>query len=318
MDIAEKRLPQDGHFRTRIANRDVNIRTSVIPTVFGEKAVLRLLASGNMVSDAETFGMNQAHFEQFSKMLEAPNGMIYITGPTGSGKTTTLYMALQKLSNRKVNIATIEDPVEWNIPRVNQCQVNAVAGLTFERGLRSLLRQDPDIIMVGETRDEETASISVRAAITGHLVFSTLHTNDAVSSIIRLIDMGVEPYMVANSLVGLVAQRLVRVVCPECGYWDEPTEQEKAFIGPKIKRVRRAHGCNSCSHTGYVGRRAIHEILCVDNQMRRMITQKTPMDELRSYATHYLGMESLTDEALKLVADGITTVEELKKVAYYI
>lgn len=318
MDIAEKRLPQDGHFRTRIANRDVNIRTSVIPTVFGEKAVLRLLASGNMVADAETFGMNQAHFEQFSRMLEAPNGMIYITGPTGSGKTTTLYMALQKLSNRKVNIATIEDPVEWNIPRVNQCQVNAVAGLTFERGLRSLLRQDPDIIMVGETRDEETASISVRAAITGHLVFSTLHTNDAVSSIIRLIDMGVEPYMVANSLVGLVAQRLVRVVCPECGYWDGPTEQEKAFIGPKIKRVRRAHGCNSCSHTGYVGRRAIHEILCVDNQMRRMITQKTPMDELRSYATHYLGMESLTDEALKLVADGITTVEELKKVAYYI
>lgn len=318
MDIAEKRLPQDGHFRTRIANRDVNIRTSVIPTVFGEKAVLRLLASGNMVADAETFGMNQAHFEQFSKMLEAPNGMIYITGPTGSGKTTTLYMALQKLSNRKVNIATIEDPVEWNIPRVNQCQVNTVAGLTFERGLRSLLRQDPDIIMVGETRDEETAAISVRAAITGHLVFSTLHTNDAVSSIIRLIDMGVEPYMVANSLVGLVAQRLVRVVCPECGYWDEPTEQEKAFIGPKITRVRRAQGCNSCSHTGYVGRRAIHEILCVDNQMRRMITQRTPMDELRSYATHYLGMESLTDEALKLVADGITTVEELKKVAYYI
>lgn len=318
MDIAEKRLPQDGHFRTRIANRDVNIRTSVIPTVFGEKAVLRLLASGNMVADAETFGMNQAHFEQFSKMLEAPNGMIYITGPTGSGKTTTLYMALQKLSNRKVNIVTIEDPVEWNIPRVNQCQVNTVAGLTFERGLRSLLRQDPDIIMVGETRDEETAAISVRAAITGHLVFSTLHTNDAVSSIIRLIDMGVEPYMVANSLVGLVAQRLVRVVCPECGYWDEPTEQEKAFIGPKITRVRRAQGCNSCSHTGYVGRRAIHEILCVDNQMRRMITQRTPMEELRSYATHYLGMESLTDEALKLVADGTTTVEELKKVAYYI
>ena len=318
MDIAEKRLPQDGHFRTRIANRDVNIRTSVIPTVFGEKAVLRLLASGNMVADAETFGMNQAHFEQFSKMLEAPNGMIYITGPTGSGKTTTLYMALQKLSNRKVNIATIEDPVEWNIPRVNQCQVNTVAGLTFERGLRSLLRQDPDIIMVGETRDEETAAISVRAAITGHLVFSTLHTNDAVSSIIRLIDMGVEPYMVANSLVGLVAQRLVRVVCPECSYWDEPTEQEKAFIGPKITRVRRAQGCNSCSHTGYVGRRAIHESLCVDNQMRRMITQRTPMEELRSYATHYLGMESLTDEALKLVADGTTTVEELKKVAYYI
>ena len=318
MDIAEKRLPQDGHFRTKILNRDVNIRTSVIPTVFGEKAVLRLLASGGTVADAEYFGMNKEHFEQFSRMLEAPNGMIYITGPTGSGKTTTLYMALQKLSDRKVNIATIEDPVEWNIPRVNQCQVNPVAGLTFERGLRSLLRQDPDIIMVGETRDEETASISVRAAITGHLVFSTLHTNDAVSSIIRLIDMGVEPYMVANSLVGLVAQRLVRVVCPECGYWDEPTEQEKAFIGPKIHRVRRASGCNSCNHTGYVGRRAIHEILCIDNAMRKMITERTPMEELRSYATEHLGMSSLKDEALKLVEEGTTTVEELKKVAYYV
>ena len=318
MDIAEKRLPQDGHFRTKILNRDVNIRTSVIPTVFGEKAVLRLLASGGTVADAEYFGMNKEHFEQFSRMLEAPNGMIYITGPTGSGKTTTLYMALQKLSDRKVNIATIEDPVEWNIPRVNQCQVNPVAGLTFERGLRSLLRQDPDIIMVGETRDEETASISVRAAITGHLVLSTLHTNDAVSSIIRLIDMGVEPYMVANSLVGLVAQRLVRVVCPECGYWDEPTEQEKAFIGSRIHRVRRASGCNSCNHTGYVGRRAIHEILCIDNAMRKMITERTPMEELRSYATEHLGMSSLKDEALKLVEEGTTTVEELKKVAYYI
>ncbi len=318
MDIAEKRLPQDGHFRTKILNRDVNIRTSVIPTVFGEKAVLRLLASGGTVADAEYFGMNKEHFEQFSRMLEAPNGMIYITGPTGSGKTTTLYMALQKLSDRKVNIATIEDPVEWNIPRVNQCQVNPVAGLTFERGLRSLLRQDPDIIMVGETRDEETASISVRAAITGHLVLSTLHTNDAVSSIIRLIDMGVEPYMVSNSLVGLVAQRLVRVVCPECGYWDEPTEQEKAFIGSRIHRVRRASGCNSCNHTGYVGRRAIHEILCIDNAMRKMITERTPMEELRSYATEHLGMSSLKDEALKLVEEGTTTVEELKKVAYYI
>lgn len=317
MDIAEKRLPQDGHFRTTILDHDVNIRTSVIPTVFGEKAVLRLLASGSTVADAEHFGMNREHFEQFSKMLEAPNGMIYITGPTGSGKTTTLYMALQKLSDRKVNIATIEDPVEQNIPRVNQCQVNTVAGLTFERGLRSLLRQDPDIIMVGETRDEETASISVRAAITGHLVFSTLHTNDAVSSIIRLVDMGVEPYMVANSLIGLVAQRLVRVVCPECGYWDEPTPQEQLFIGPKIRRVRRAPGCNSCSHTGYAGRRAIHEILCVDNTLRKMITERVSMEQMREYASGHLGMTSLKDEALKLVEDGTTTVEELKKVAYY-
>ena len=304
---------------TRLANGSrVNIVLQPIAIDGSAISIRKFPEQPFVMEDLIRFGAITEEAAEFLKVLVLSGYNIFVSGGTGSGKTTTLYMALQKLSNRKVNIATIEDPVEWNIPRVNQCQVNAVAGLTFERGLRSLLRQDPDIIMVGETRDEETASISVRAAITGHLVFSTLHTNDAVSSIIRLIDMGVEPYMVANSLVGLVAQRLVRVVCPECGYWDEPTEQEKAFIGPKITRVRRAQGCNSCSHTGYVGRRAIHEILCVDNQMRRMITQRTPMEELRSYATHYLGMESLTDEALKLVADGTTTVEELKKVAYYI
>ena len=304
---------------TRLANGSrVNIVLQPIAIDGSAISIRKFPEQPFVMEDLIRFGAITEEAAEFLKVLVLSGYNIFVSGGTGSGKTTTLYMALQKLSNRKVNIATIEDPVEWNIPRVNQCQVNTVAGLTFERGLRSLLRQDPDIIMVGETRDEETAAISVRAAITGHLVFSTLHTNDAVSSIIRLIDMGVEPYMVANSLVGLVAQRLVRVVCPECGYWDEPTEQEKAFIGPKITRVRRAQGCNSCSHTGYVGRRAIHEILCVDNQMRRMITQRTPMEELRSYATHYLGMESLTDEALKLVADGTTTVEELKKVAYYI
>lgn len=318
MDIAEKRVPQDGHFRTGIMNRDVNVRVSVVPTVFGEKAVLRLLASAGTIADAETFGMKQEHYEQFARMLEAPNGMIYITGPTGSGKTTTLYLALQKLSDRKVNIATIEDPVERTIPRVNQCQVNPVAGLTFSRGLRSLLRQDPDIIMVGETRDEETASISVRAAITGHLVLSTLHTNDAVSSIIRLIDMGVEPYMAASSLVGLVAQRLVRVVCPECGYWDDPTHQEAMMLGPSVRRVRRARGCNSCNHTGYMGRRAIHEILCVDERLRKMITDRAPLEELRGYAHSVLHMSSLKEEAEKLVEQGVTTVEELRRVAYYI
>ena len=256
---------------TRLANGSrVNIVLQPIAIDGSAISIRKFPEQPFVMEDLIRFGAITEEAAEFLKVLVLSGYNIFVSGGTGSGKTTTLYMALQKLSNRKVNIATIEDPVEWNIPRVNQCQVNTVAGLTFERGLRSLLRQDPDIIMVGETRDEETASISVRAAITGHLVFSTLHTNDAVSSIIRLIDMGVEPYMVANSLVGLVAQRLVRVVCPECGYWDEPTEQEKAFIGPKIKRVRRAQGCNSCSHTGYVGRRAIHEILCVDNQMRRI------------------------------------------------
>lgn len=318
LDIAEKRLPQDGHFRHRVLNDDINIRVSVIPTVYGEKAVLRLLTSNSRIDRSENFGMNDSHYEEFCKMLEAPNGIIYITGPTGSGKTTTLYMALSRISNRKVNIATIEDPVERHLPRINQSQVNNVAGMTFERGLRSLLRQDPDIIMVGETRDSETAAISVRAAITGHLVFSTLHTNDAVTSIIRLIDMGVEPYLVANSLIGLVAQRLVRKICPQCGYWYEPTLDERLFIGGKIPKVRRGKGCNSCNQTGYSGRKAIHEILSVDHTMRKMITNRASMEELQEYAVNERHMTTLKEEALKLVEEGITTVEELKKVAFYL
>ena len=260
--------------------------------------------------------------EQVMKLSELNKGLVLVTGPAGSGKSTTLACMIEEINETKEDhIITLEDPLEFLHQHkksiVSQREVN-MDTVNYVTSLRAALRQSPDVILLGEMRDYETIQVVMTAAETGHLVFSTLHTNDAVSSIIRLIDMGVEPYMVANSLVGLVAQRLVRVVCPECGYWDEPTEQEKAFIGPKITRVRRAQGCNSCSHTGYVGRRAIHEILCVDNQMRRMITQRTPMEELRSYATHYLGMESLTDEALKLVADGTTTVEELKKVAYYI
>ena len=210
LDIAEKRIPQDGHFRIRLEGENVNVRVSVIPTVFGEKAVLRLLSSNSVIAHADQYGMDIKTYRRFQEMLRSPNGIIYLTGPTGSGKTTTLYMILEHLAKRQVNISTIEDPVEKNLARVNQMQVNNTAGLTFDSGLRALLRQDPDIIMVGETRDAETAAISVRAAITGHLVFSTLHTNNAVSSIVRLVDMGLEPYLIANSLVGVVAQRLVR------------------------------------------------------------------------------------------------------------
>lgn len=317
MDIAEKRVPQDGHFRYRVMNDDINIRVSVMPTVFGEKAVLRLLITNSHIDDVENFGMSKEHYIEFSRMLEAPNGIVYITGPTGSGKTTTLYMALAKMSQSKVNIATIEDPVEKTLPRINQSQVNTMAGMTFERGLRSLLRQDPDIIMVGETRDSETASISVRAAITGHLVFSTLHTNDAVSSVVRLIDMGVEPYLVANSLIGIVAQRLVRKVCPECGYWTKPTEEETLLVG-RLPRIRKGRGCNVCNHTGYSGRKAIHEILSIDHQMRKMIAKGATMEELNEYAVNERNMVTLRDEVLKLVEEGVTTVEEMKKVAFYI
>jgi type IV pilus assembly protein PilB len=231
LDIAERRIPQDGHFKTNIDGTPVNVRVSVIPTVFGEKAVLRLLASAATIDHSGTFGMNDRNYQIVSNMLRSPNGIIYVTGPTGSGKSTTLYMILSELSQRAVNISTIEDPVEKNLPKLNQMQVNNTAGLTFEIGLRALLRQDPDVIMLGETRDAETASISVRAAITGHLVLSTLRTNDAASSVTRLIDMGIEPYMLANSLVGIIAQRLVRKVCPDCAEWGEPTEEENRIVG---------------------------------------------------------------------------------------
>ncbi len=216
LDIAEKRIPQDGHFRVRTESGPVNIRVSLIPTVFGEKAVLRVLTSSGQLDYAGQFGMDDESYQRFLPMLNCSNGIIYITGPTGSGKSTTLYMVLDYLSERMLNISTIEDPVEKNVPGINQTQVNPPAGLTFEVGLRALLRQDPDVIMVGETRDKETAEISVRAAITGHVVLSTLHTNDAASSIVRLEDMGVETYLVANSLVGMVAQRLMRKVCTNC------------------------------------------------------------------------------------------------------
>ena len=233
LDIAERYLPQDGHFRTMVAGNDVNVRVSVIPTVHGEKAVLRLLSNNTPIDFRTTYGMGPEDYERFCHILDTPNGIIFLTGPTGSGKTTTLYMVLQALANEKVNISTIEDPVERNLARVNQMQVNETAGLTFGAGLRALMRQDPDIIMVGETRDAETASIAVRAAITGHLVLSTLHTNDAASSVDRLVDMGVAPYMVATSLAGIVAQRLMRKVCPHCATQRPATDHELELLGAR-------------------------------------------------------------------------------------
>ncbi|MEF9945397.1 MAG: ATPase, T2SS/T4P/T4SS family [Lachnospiraceae bacterium] len=318
MDIAEKRVPQDGHFKMNLENDNINMRVSVIPTVYGEKAVLRLLSNRAPIDHSKTFGMTEANFEKFHPFLSSPNGILYLTGPTGSGKTTTLYMILQELLKRNVNISTIEDPVEKNLERVNQMQVNVMSGLTFEMGLRALLRQDPDIIMVGETRDAETASISVRAAITGHLVLSTLHTNNAVSSIVRLRDMGLEPYMVANSLVGIVAQRLVRKVCPDCGEVIETTELDREVLGADVKVVKRAVGCSKCNNTGYKGRVAIHEIVSIDREIRKMIAAGETMEAIQNYAEHGQGMETLQTSAANLVRQGITTMEELWKIAYYV
>ena len=318
LDIAERRLPQDGHFRIRAGQEGhVNIRVSLLPTVFGEKAVLRILAAAGHVDHAEHFGMDDDSYARFLPMLNSPNGIIYLTGPIGSGKSTTLYMVLEYLSRRQVNISTVEDPVEQNVPGINQTQVNPVAGLTFESGLRALLRQDPDIIMVGETRDGETAWISVRAAITGHLVLSTLHTNDAVSSVVRLADMGVDRYLIANSLVGLVAQRLMRKVCPHCAREAAVTPQEQALLGRDIRTVRRGAGCMHCNGTGYRGRVAVHEIVAVDRSIRRMISRGAEAEEIEAYAREHQGMKSLREKGLELVREGVTTPEELLRIAYY-
>ena len=317
LDIAERRIPQDGHFRTSIEGTGLNIRVSVIPTVFGEKAVLRLLASAASIDNSGTFGMKEKNYQLVHKMLQSPNGIIYVTGPTGSGKSTTLYMILEELSKRSVNISTIEDPVEKNVNKLNQMQVNNTAGLTFEVGLRALLRQDPDIIMVGETRDNETAAISVRAAITGHLVLSTLHTNDAASSVVRLVDMGIEPYMLANSLVGVIAQRLVRKVCPVCGTWGDMTDREEGIAGRHLDRVKHAVGCSQCNNTGYKGRISIHEILPIDKPIRAMVSEGKTAEEIKDYARNELGMLTLKESALELVEEGLTTIDELVKVAYY-
>lgn len=330
LDIAEKRLPQEGHFRTVIDGYAMNIRISVIPTVFGEKAALRFL-SNDIVSDSSgRFGMSDENSRRFSEMLRSPGGIIYITGPSGSGKTTTLYMALEQLAKQQVNICTIEDPVERVIPRVNQMQVNNQAGLTFKAGLRALLRQDPDIIMLGETRDEETAQISVRAAVSGHLVLSTLHTADAVSSVMRLREMGIPQYMIAASLVGVVAQRLVRRICPNCGYYDAPTAEESAALSGgtaetsgsiaetsgNIMKIRRSRGCSQCNNSGYKGRTAIHEMITVDSEVRRMITEGASKEDIERYARDVQGMKPLRNSAAELVEMGITSVEEFLRVSY--
>ncbi|MCR5655196.1 MAG: GspE/PulE family protein [Lachnospiraceae bacterium] len=317
LDIAERRVPQDGHFRARIQDQIANVRVSLIPTTFGEKAVLRLLASNAQIDHSDSFGMNEENYAKVQKMLQSLNGIIYLTGPTGSGKSTTLYMMLAELSNRPVNISTIEDPVEKNLPRLNQMQVHPVAGLTFEVGLRALLRQDPDIIMVGETRDAETATISVRAAITGHLVLSTLHTNDAASSVIRLVDMGIEPYLLSSALDGIIAQRLVRKVCPYCSTDGQLTDAEEQYIGKMIPSVKIAHGCNHCNNTGYSGRVSIHEILIVDKPIREMISKGATTEELKDYAILHQGMKTLKDSCIELVEQGITTMEEFRRVAYF-
>ncbi|MEL7661676.1 GspE/PulE family protein [Acetobacterium wieringae] len=319
LDIAERRVPQDGHFRIRIDGVEMNVRSSSIPTVYGEKMVMRFLSMNVPLDHAGQFGMNDGDYQKILQMLQSPHGVVYITGPTGSGKTTTLYMILEMLSQRNVNIATIEDPVERNLPKINQTQVNILAGLTFDVGLRSILRQDPDIIMVGETRDTETASIAVRSAITGHLVLSTLHTNDAVSAVVRLQDMGVEPYLVANSLTGVVAQRLVKKICPNCREAYVASEIERELLGePRLTTLYRGRGCHICNNTGYKGRTAIHEILAIDKTIRNLISRKEPIEDIYNYVEQTGKLIPLRKSVADLTIRGITSMEEFLKLSYYV
>jgi type IV pilus assembly protein PilB len=317
MNIAEKRLPQDGRIEAEVNYRTIDIRVSTLPTAYGEKSVLRLLDRRNALFDIEQLGMSDNNSDLFKKMIHSPGGIVLLTGPTGSGKSSTLYAALKTIATDDKNVITIEDPIEYQIPGVNQMQVQHAIGLTFARGLRSILRQDPDIIMVGEMRDAETAEVAVRAALTGHLVMSTLHTNDAVTSIVRLSDMGIEPFLIASSLVGVVAQRLVRRVCQECAEKYIPSDYEEKWLsnrGFSVNQLVRGRGCSYCHKTGYQGRLAIQELLPVDDAIRGMILERKPDAAFRTYVKEQ-GIHLMLHDGLNKAAAGLTTIAEVLRVA---
>ena len=316
LDIAERRIPQDGRIETTIDGKEVDMRVSVLPTVFGEKIVIRILSRNATLLSKEELGFSPTNQKLFEDILKAPEGIILLTGPTGSGKTTTLYTALRELNDVGKNIITVEDPVEYRLEGVNQVQVNNKAGLTFASGLRSILRQDPDIVLLGEIRDEETASIAVRAAITGHVVLSTIHTNDTASTVNRLVDMGIKPYLVSTATVGIIAQRLIKRICPKCktGYTVETNEH--AGIGiHKGDTLYRGRGCNYCSGTGYYGRIAIHEIMAVTREIKSLINDGGTTAQLRAEAKKN-GMRDLAEEAIDIAKQGTTTIEEAMKIAF--
>ena len=318
MNIAEKRIPQDGRITTEINNELVDMRVSILPTVTGEKTVIRILAKNDANLNRKWLGISDHNNDLINKIIKVPQGICLISGPTGSGKTTTLYTLLAEKNTPEVNIITVEDPVEIKIPGLNQVQVNSKAGMTFASGLRSILRQDPDIILVGEIRDGETAEIAMRAAITGHLVFSTIHTNDAVSSINRLIDMGLEPYMVSTALVGVVSQRLVRRVCTNCREAITPDEYDiKTLRLEPGQKIYHGKGCSECSDKGYKGRIAIHEIVVMTKKMKALLERRASEEDMRQLAVTE-GTQMLQESARALVLEGITTVDELNRVAYTI
>jgi len=316
LNIAEKRLPQDGRIKIRLDDADVDIRVSVIPMLHGEAVVMRLLRQNSTLRGLGEIGMNTREYEHFKHVLTLPHGIVLVTGPTGSGKTSTLYTALNEINDAIRKIITVEDPVEYQLKGVNQIQVNEKSGLTFARGLRSILRHDPDVVLIGEIRDTETAQIAVQASLTGHLVFSTLHTNDAPGALTRLVDMGVEPYLVASSLEAVLAQRLVRVLCKHCKEADNSGTAQafKAKLGiPADKTIYKSVGCRECRNTGFFGRHAIFEWMDTDENIRRLILENASTD-LISAAARKAGMRTLAEDGWRLVAAGVTTVDEVLSV----
>lgn len=318
LNIAEKRIPQDGRIGMKLHEKEYDMRVSVLPTMFGEKIVIRIADKEGFNVSKQDLGFFEDDMKKFDEIISHPHGIVLVTGPTGSGKSTTLYTALKELCKPNVNILTVEDPVESTIRGINQVQVNVKAGLTFAAALRSFLRQDPDIIMVGEIRDGETAEIATRAAITGHLVFSTLHTNDAASSVTRMIDMGIEPFLLSSSLVGLIAQRLVRRLCPNCKEPVEIDDETRELLnieeGEEVT-VFKAKGCEHCNNTGYKGRIAVYEILQVDREIRELISKNANSDDIKDLAIKH-GMKTLRMNSARLVKNGTTSIEEMMRIAY--
>jgi len=318
LNIAEKRLPQDGRIKIRITDREIDIRVSVIPVSFGERIVLRLLDKSSQLFGLHDLGLSDNGLSLLKKILRLTHGIVLVTGPTGSGKTTTLYAALNEMNSVDKNIITIEDPVEYQLPGIGQIQVNPKINLTFANGLRSILRQDPDIVLVGEMRDSETAEIAIQASLTGHLVFSTLHTNDAAGAITRMIDMGVEPYLVSSSVVGIMAQRLVRRICPHCRESYAPSDEVLHSIGLSREELEgrelfQGAGCSHCFNSGYMGRTAIFEMLLIDDDIRRMIVERTDTGTIKREALRK-GMLTLRMDGARNVLNGETTIEEVVRV----
>lgn len=318
LNIAEKRIPQDGRIGMKIDGKDYDMRVSILPTMFGEKVVIRIADKEGFQVDKKDLGFFEDDLEKFDNIIAHPHGIVLVTGPTGSGKSTTLYTALRELCKPNVNLLTVEDPVESTIKGINQVQVNVKAGLTFASALRAFLRQDPDIIMVGEIRDMETAEIATRAAITGHLVFSTLHTNDAASSITRMIDMGIEPFMMSSSVVGVIAQRLVRRLCKKCRKKIEPDEYQRNALdlkeGEEVE-IYEAVGCEECNNTGYRGRIAVYEIMSINREIRDLIAKNENADVIKEAALRN-GMKTLRMNCARVVKNGVTTIDEMLRIAY--